>query len=279
MKLATLPEPDDAEPGLLAQSRVPHREVRQGRVARGQLRDLKAAERPDHVCLGTPDVHTISEVFAQLLLERQYGARPAQRENVDRVLLFHDRDNRHVRGYFTRRQRDVRVDGVFAVGDQQPRGCDLETFVGGAAVILAGDDPDAVSGEPDGLGGIRLDHDVGDLLGLQSLDEPGRQRIEFREHDVAGHPRGHAPRRPQADPRLEPRCIEQADEQKREHDEQQHDPRQQHHDAEQAADVGGERDVPEAQRRHHHERPVRAGDPREWRSPSSCSLMTWNSTA
>ena len=39
-------------------------------------------------------------------------------------------------------------------------------------------------------------------------------------------------------------------------------PGHQHDDAEQAADIAGERDVAEPERRHHHQRPVEAGDPR-----------------
>jgi hypothetical protein len=79
---------------------------------------------------------------------------------------------------------------------------------------------------------------------------------------VARHAGRHAPWCPQSNSRLEPRRIEQADEQKRKHDEQQHDPGEEHDDAEQAAGVGRECHVAEAQRRHHDQRPVRAGDPR-----------------
>jgi hypothetical protein len=69
-------------------------------------------------------------------------------------------------------------------------------------------------------------------------------------------------RRPQPQARLQPGGVEQADEQERQHHQQQHDAGEQHDDAEQAADVAGEGDVAEAQRGHHHQRPVEAGDPR-----------------
>ena len=74
--------------------------------------------------------------------------------------------------------------------------------------------------------------------------------------------RRHFPRRPQPHARLEPRRVEQPDEQERQHHQQEHDAREQHDDAEDAADVARERDVAEPERRHHDERPVEAGDPR-----------------
>jgi hypothetical protein len=75
------------------------------------------------------------------------------------------------------------------------------------------------------------------------------------------HPFRHASRRAQADSRLEPGRIEQPDEKEGEHHQQQHDSRQEHENAEHTTDVRRERDVAEAQRRHDHQRPVRAGDP------------------
>ena len=73
---------------------------------------------------------------------------------------------------------------------------------------------------------------------------------------------GQVARRAQPDTRLQPRRVEQADEHERQHHQQQDDPGQQHGDAEQPADVTGKGDVTEAERGHHDQRPVEAGDPR-----------------
>jgi hypothetical protein len=95
----------------------------------------------------------------------------------------------------------------------------------------------------------------------QALGETGGDGIELRDDDVAGHRRVNFARRPQPHPSFEPPRVKQPDEQEGQHHQEKHHSREQHDDAEDAADIAFERDVAEAERRHHDERPVEAGDP------------------
>ena len=95
----------------------------------------------------------------------------------------------------------------------------------------------------------------------QPLHQAGGDGVVLSDDHVPSRSGADLARRAQSHPRLEPRGIEQPDEQERQHHQQEHHPRHEDDHAEQAADVGGEGDVAEPQRRHHHERPVEAGDP------------------
>ena len=255
-----LPQPDHAQPGPFPQPRVADRLPGEHRVARGQLGDLEPAIRTDDVRVAA-GVGAVGEILTELVLERKHGARAAELQHVDGVLLLYDRHDRHVRGNFPGGNRDVGVGRILAVGQQHAGTFRVGALVGGAAVVLAGDDHDALADQPGGLDRVGLDHVVGNLLGPEPFDQACRDCVVLGEDHVVTRARRHLARRPQPDARLEPRRVEQADEHERQHHQQQDDSREQHDNAEQPAGIARERDVAESQRGHHHQRPVEAGDP------------------
>jgi len=60
-------------------------------------------------------------------------------EDIDRVLVFHDRGDGDLGGHLPRRERDVGVGGVLAVHDQQPGADEAGCPVGVGAIDLARD--------------------------------------------------------------------------------------------------------------------------------------------
>ena len=118
---AALPQSDDAQAGQLAQARVAHERAREQRVADRQLGDLHAVERADDVRLGAAGIHAVGKRLAELAFQRQHRRGAAELKDVDRVVLLDDGGDVHVRRDLTDGQRDVRVDRVLTVGDDQPR--------------------------------------------------------------------------------------------------------------------------------------------------------------
>ena len=144
------------------------------------------AERADDVRLGAAGVHAIGQRLAELALQRQHRRGAAQLQDVDRVLLLDDRGDVHVRRDLADGQRDVRVDRVLAVGDDEPRGGRAQPLVGRAAVVLAGDDGEVLADEPRRLRGIRLDDEIRNAGGAQPLDQPDGDRVVLGDDDVPG---------------------------------------------------------------------------------------------
>ena len=152
--------------------------------------------------------------------------RAAQRQDVDRVVLFDDGDNRDARRHLARGQRDVGVDGVLAVGDDQSRADGARPLVGGARCRSRRRSPTcrrrpAAPPPPDPV----RPPSTGCPRSRNRSIEAGGDRVVFGDDDVPAESVGHLARRAQPHPRFEPRGVEQADEQEWQHDEQEHDAR------------------------------------------------------
>jgi hypothetical protein len=260
--LPSLPEADDAEAGALAQAGVANGHAAERRVPGRQFGDLQLAEPADHVRLRLPGRDAVREVLPELHFQRQHLGGAAQLQHVDRLFLLDNRDDRDGGGHFARGERDVRVGRVFAIGQHQARGGGGRQLIRLAVVVLAGDHADAVAHESRRLSGVWFDDEVRDARCREPGDESRAHRVVFHEDDVAGGARRYLPRRPHPHAGLEPRRVEQADEQEREHHQQEEDARAQHDHAENPAQIAREDDVAEAERRHHHQGPVEPRDPR-----------------
>jgi len=98
-------------------------------------------------------------------------------------------------------------------------------------------------------------------VGLQLLDQGGRDRIVARDDDVIPRPGRQLAGSAVAGLGLDPGAVKELDEHEGEQGQQEDHPGQQHDDGERLAQVRREGDVAEAQRGHDREGPVHPRDP------------------
>src|SRR5690606_15328917 len=148
-------------------------------------------------------------------------------------------------------QDDVRVDDILAICENQTRPRQIEGLVGVRTVHVTRNDRDALHVHLRGHGRIFLEYVIGEIFLFETRDEPRRDRVVGANDHVAGHIGWNAAGRTASDLRLQPWRVEEANEGKRQYDEQHHDTSNEHHDAEQPPDVALKGDVAQAQRAHH----------------------------
>ena len=258
---APLPHRDDVQAGELAQARFADRSARKRRSVERELREDQLLEVSDSIGRLGAHGHATRELLAEPLLHQDHPRRAAQLEHVHRVHVFGERDHGHVGGDLAHGQGDVGVVGVAEVGDHEPGVGDAHGLVGGALVACAGDHAAPVSVQRRSRRGVGLDDDVGDAVLVEPLDQGFRDLVVATQDHVTFELRIHLAGCAQVDLRLEPRRIEEPDDRERRDDQEHHDPGEQDHDREAAAEIALERDVAEAQRAHHGERPVEAREP------------------
>ena len=110
--------PTDVQPNPFPQPSVTNGQISQRCVAGGQLGDLQSPEVTDHVHRAKTRTDTVGQVLAKTNLERQHVRAATQLQDVRRVLVIDNADDRDVTGRFTNRQRDIGVRRVLAVGKQ-----------------------------------------------------------------------------------------------------------------------------------------------------------------
>ena len=162
--MTPFPNPDNIEPDDLAQPGFTDRPVRQGSIVDGKLCNLEVAKTADHMGLGVPDVNTVGETFSQALLERNHVRTAAQFKDINRVFFLgrcHDGD---IRGNLPDVQGNIRVDGVRAVGNDQPRLGGPDFLVSLTTIDLTSNNRKAVLIHARGSRWVGLKNIVGNVL-------------------------------------------------------------------------------------------------------------------
>ena len=101
--------------------------------------------------LGATGIHAVGKRLAELALQRQHRRGATELKDVDGVFLLDDGSDVDLRRDLADGERDVRVGRILTVGDDEPRGRGLQSFVGCAAVVLASDHGKIVADKPSRL--------------------------------------------------------------------------------------------------------------------------------
>ena len=263
-ELPALPHPDDRGPGELAQPCVADGPALERRVVHRELGEQQVMEFADHVGMQRPRAHPVGEVLAKLAREGQHVRGAAEFQHVDRVFHFSQRDDGHRFGQLAHGEDNVRVDRVRCVGQDEASARRSGGSVGLDGVDLAQEDRRADILHAHREVGVGLDYIDRHVRQLKAADQPGRNRIVGANQDVIREAFRYRLERPDAAAAalLEPRGVHNSDEEEREDDEKQYHAGQQHEGAECAAQVTLERNITEAERAHHGERPIDSGEPR-----------------
>jgi hypothetical protein len=177
------------------------------------------------------------------------------------VVARHRDDRRGLR-HLAHRERDVGVQEVVRARDDERRPVRAQPPVGVGVVGRADRHAHARVVQLERAVHVRLEHDVRPVVQAEPAEERHGDRVVAREDDVSLLVRRQLARRTQLPRGLHPRRVEELDERERQQDQQEDDAREHHHDRERSPRVVLERDVAEAQRRHHRQRPVEARQPR-----------------
>ncbi len=109
-----------------------------------KLGDEQVPVTADLMCLRVRSIHTVGEVLAQPLSQRQHVRRPAKLRHVYRFLLVCLCGDGHGRRNLTNTQNDTGIRRIPTVGEHHARAVGAERFVGLFAVDRPGDHRDAV---------------------------------------------------------------------------------------------------------------------------------------
>ena len=179
-QLAPLPETDDADAGLFPKAGVAHRLAGEDGVARGKLRDLQPAIGADDVRVAAPVSTRLARYSPSWCLSGSTVVAPlscstSMESSSSAIAAI---------GSAGAISRAVIVMLVFAVSSQLASSMRalsaLRPLVGGAAVVVAGDDRDAFADHPGRHRRVRFDHVIRDVLGPQPLDQAGGDRRRTR---------------------------------------------------------------------------------------------------
>ena len=159
----------DVEPREPSQVRVGDGTAHERCAVNRKLRNHEFLESADWVRLLRADRDAGGQVLSQPVLEVQDVGRAAEIEHVDRILVFRERSDRNVPTHLAYGQRDVGVDGIAQVRDDEPRLGDTQRLVGRGVVDLSGHHDDSVGREFGCPRRIRLDHAVRNSLIVEAV--------------------------------------------------------------------------------------------------------------
>ncbi len=226
-----------------------------------ELGDQQLVEPADHVAVKVPGVDPVGQVLAEPLFHRQDVGAPGELQEVHGAPVLGHRRDGHLGCEVPHREGHVGVYRVFAVDDDEPGLAGAQGFIGRPVLHAAGDRRHAVLEEVGGSGRVGLDQVVGDALEAKPSDQGHGHAVVAAQDHVPPGGRGHLPGGLEPHPGLEPRGVEEPDEDEGEDDQEEEHPGQEDDDAKQSPHVAVEGDVAEAEGGHHRKGPVDPRDP------------------
>ncbi len=256
------PHPNNTDADLFSKAGISYALPGQRRVVNRELCDIQTVIAADFMEPRLLGVDTIGELFAKPTFEGKHMVHPSKRQNINRVFIGRNRRNRNFGSNLAHRQGDVCVQNVIVVGEHQQGLVGANVAIRFGIVKVAHDYFQSVGVCEARQRRVGLDQHIGNAVSLQPCDESGRNGIAGSNDHVALHIVANFARHPKTHLFFEPGGVQEADERKRQHGEQQDHTRQQDDHAKEAANIGVKGDVSKAQRGHHHHHPVQPRNPR-----------------
>lgn len=256
MEQAALPSADDGEAGIGAEAAVAEGLADERGAGGGSLGNEKGAKLGDDVGAAGGALDTTGEEAAEELVETEDLGGAGEGEDFDGGEFLSEGDDRNDRGDAAGGKggvgvRDIGVgrgdeDGVFGAGVE----------VGVGVIGAAEEDFDAGVVEAQGFLGIGDEDEVGETVGVETLDDGFDDRIVVGKNNVAGEVERGLAGGAGGGLGGGPRGVEKLDESEGQEDEEEDEAGEEDDDGEGAAEHTGESNVAEAEGRHHSECPI-----------------------
>ena len=257
-----LPDAHDIHPEFLAQLALDQRLSHQRGAHHRKFGDDQFVKTADNVRFAIPAHRPCGQGAPQHIIDLQHLRAARHLEDIQRIGRIGGGDDGNPLAQLPNGEGDIRVDFVAVGGDDQGRPIGAQPPVGFRIVHIAHRHPDARIVQFQSALEILHNDDIVDFVGRQLLNQGHGNRIVVRNDHMAPGLRRQLLRCPFPGLGLDPRGIEELDEGERKQCQQEDHPGQKHHDGKGPPQIRVKRDVPKAERRHHREGPVKAGDPR-----------------